>query len=251
MGRLEGRRALVTGGSRGIGAGIATALAKDGADVALTYRRGRDAALELASALSENGVRTTALSCDVTDPDQIARTLAQVDEELGGIDTVVVNAGIASGRETIADIEDRYWLKVIDTNLNGAFYTVKAAIPYLRRGGGGTITTVSSIAADLCGEGGGAYNAAKAALNAVTMTAAREEAANSIRINAVAPGLIDTDMGKMMLRVNGQRLLDGIPLGRLGTVEEIGELVCYLASDAAAWITGKIIRIDGGVCIQP
>jgi 3-oxoacyl-[acyl-carrier protein] reductase len=251
MGTLRGRRALVTGGSRGIGAGIATALAKSGADVAITYRREKRHACELEQKLRAYGIRAVSIRCDVTDLADVEAAFKQADFELGGIDTVVANAGIASGRETIAELEPRYWHKVIDTNLTGAFFTLRTSIPYLRRSTGASITTISSIAADLCGEGGGAYNAAKAALNAITMTAAREEAPNGIRINAIAPGLIDTEMGRMMLSVHGNKLLEGIPLGRLGTADEIGELVCYLAGDSAGWITGKILRIDGGVCIKP
>ncbi len=251
MGKLEGKRVLITGASRGIGVGIAGQFAAAGADVVISYRRKAEEAAAVVQALESAGSRAKALRCEITDPDDVAKLFEQAEAFLGSIDAVIANAGVPSGADTLEHIEPRFWHKVIDTNLSGAFYTLKTAVPYLRKSGRGSITTISSIAADLCGMGGAAYNAAKAGLNALTMTLARELASESIRVNAIAPGLVESDMGNMMLRVHGDALLQSIPLGRIGTPQEIGALAVMLASEEGSWITGKIMRIDGGAVIQP
>ncbi|MFT4570000.1 MAG: NAD(P)-dependent dehydrogenase (short-subunit alcohol dehydrogenase family) [Hyphomicrobiaceae bacterium] len=252
MKSMEGRKAIVTGASRGIGAGIADELAKAGADVVLTYRRKADEAEALAAACAAHGVRAKAIACEVTDFDSVTAAFAAASEFLGSIDTVIANAGVPSGAESVEELEPRWWNKLIDTNLTGAFHTCKVAVPYLRQAGGGVVLTVSSIAADACAANGVAYNCAKAGLNALTMTLAREVAHEKIRVNAIAPGLIATDMGEMLVRVHGEdAMYSGIPLKRMGTPSEIGQMAVYLAADSGAWITGKIFRIDGGSVIQP
>ncbi len=251
MGRLDSKRALVTGASRCIGAGIALELAREGADVVISYRRKAVEALAMVKRLQDAGAKAKAVQCEITDILAVENLFTEAEDFLGGIDTVVANAGIPSGADTLETIESRYWHKVVDTNLSGAFYTLRSAVPCLRRAGGGSITAISSIAADLCGAGGGAYNAAKAGLNAIVMTLAREVAPERIRVNAIAPGLVESDMGDMMLRIHGNALLQTIPLGRIGTPREIGAMIALLASDDGSWITGKIMRIDGGAVIQP
>jgi 3-oxoacyl-[acyl-carrier protein] reductase len=252
MGSMKGRKAVVTGASRGIGAGIADELAKAGADVVLTYRRKGAEAEALAEACAAHGVRARAIACEVTNLESVEAAFAEAADFLGSIDTVIANAGVPSGAERVEDLEPKWWQKLIDTNLTGAFYTCRTAVPHLRKAGGGALLTVSSIAADACAAGGVAYNCAKAGLNALTMTLAREVAGDGIRVNAIAPGLIATDMGEMLVRVHGEEaMFSGIPLRRMGTPSEVGQMAVYLAADSGAWITGKIFRIDGGSVIQP
>ncbi len=251
MGALTGKKAVVTGSSRGIGAGIARSLAEAGADVMITYRRKAKEAEELAGELRALGVRAGVVACDVGDLESTERCFAEAAEFLGGIDSVVANAGIPSGIEPVEELEPKYWHKVLDTNLTGAFHTLRTAIPHLRRAGGGSITTISSIAAQLLAPRGVAYNVAKAGVNALTLTTAREVAKDNIRVNVVAPGLIDTEMGQMVVRIQGDNAFSSIPLGRIGQPRDIGAAVAHLASDAGSWITGQILRVDGGACIQP
>jgi 3-oxoacyl-[acyl-carrier protein] reductase len=245
-GKLEGRRALVTGASRGIGRGIALALADAGADVAIGYRREAQAAESAVKAIEAMGRRAFAFAADVRDAAEVAAMVQQARDALGGLDTVVANAGVPTRYERIEDVDVTYWQRVIDIDLNGVFHTLRAAIPALRDGDGGVILTVSSIAADACGPNGGPYVAAKAAVNALTIVAARENAKHNIRCNVIAPGLIATDMGDGLVAAHGDAIIKSIPMRRMGSPDEVGQLAVYLASDDAAWVTGKVFRIDGG-----
>jgi 3-oxoacyl-[acyl-carrier protein] reductase len=211
MGKLDGRIALVTGGSRGIGRGIALELAREGADVIVNYRKDRDG--------------------DVGKYDQVEALVDEGVRALGGLDVVVANSGVASRPAPVATLSVEEWHRVIDVDLHGVFYTLRATTPRLLERGKGTILVVSSVGADLCTPGGAPYYAAKAGANALTKVLARELAPQKIRVNAIALG---------------EPLLAGIPLGRPGTPEEVGKLAAFLASDDAAFITGKIYRIDGG-----
>ena len=245
-GKLEGRRTLVTGASRGIGRGIALAFADAGADVAIGYRREVAAAEEVVKAIEAKGRRAFAFAADVRDANAVAAMVSGARGALGGLDTVVANAGVPTRYEPIEAIELSYWQRVVDIDLNGVFYTLRAAIPVLREETGGVILTVSSIAADACGPNGGPYVAAKAAVNALTIVAARENAKHNIRCNVIAPGLIATDMGDGLVAAHGDAIVKSIPMRRMGSPDEVGQLAVYLASDDAAWITGKVFRIDGG-----
>ena len=245
-GVLSGRRALVTGGSRGIGRGIALALAQAGADVAIGYRRETEAAAAVVAELGGLGRRGLALAADVRDGAAVAEMVRRAHEGLGGLDVVVANAGVATRFQPLHEVEPSYWHRVLDIDLNGVFHTLHAALPFLRAQRSGVILTVSSIAADACGANGGPYVAAKCAVNGLTKVVARENAALGIRANVIAPGLIATDIADGMLEAHGDRIVQSIPLGRMGTPEECGRLAVYLASDDAAWITGKVFRIDGG-----
>jgi len=245
-GKLEGRRALVTGASRGIGRGIALAFADAGADVAIGYRREIAAAEEVVKAIEAKGRRAFAFAADVRDANAVAAMVSGARDALGGLDTVVANAGVPTRYEPIEAIELSYWQRVVDIDLNGVFYTLRAAIPILRAGDGGVILTVSSVGADMCGANGGAYVASKAAVNALTIMAARENARYNIRCNVIAPGLIATDMGDGLVSAHGEAIVKAIPMQRMGSPDEVGQLAVYLASDDAAWITGEVFRIDGG-----
>jgi NAD(P)-dependent dehydrogenase (short-subunit alcohol dehydrogenase family) len=243
---LEGRRALVTGGSRGIGRGIALAFAEAGADVAIGYRRDHAAAEATVEAIEARGRRARAHAADVRDAQAVGALVRSACEALGGLDIVVANAGVPTRFEPLEQVEVSYWQRVIDIDLNGVFYTVHAALPILQEQGSGVILTVSSIAADLCGGGGGPYVAAKAAVNALTKVVARENAARGIRCNVIAPGLVATDIADGMVSYHGEAIVKAIPMRRMGSVEEVANLAVFLASDEASWITGKVYRLDGG-----
>jgi 3-oxoacyl-[acyl-carrier protein] reductase len=244
--KLEGRRALVTGASRGIGRGIALALADAGADIAIGYRREAQAAEAAVKAIEAKGRRAFAFAADVRDAGAVAAMINDARDALGGLDTVVANAGVPTRYERLEDVDVSYWQRVLDIDLNGVFYTLRAAIPALREENGGVILTISSIAADACGPNGGPYVAAKAAVNALTIVAARENARHNIRCNVIAPGLIATDMGDGLVAAHGEAIVKSIPMQRMGSPDEVGQLAVYLASDDAAWVTGKVFRIDGG-----
>lgn len=245
-GSLEGRRAFVTGGSRGIGRGIAVALARAGADVAIGYRRDDAAAQAAVKEIEAAGARGLAFAADVRDAGAVRASLQAAHEQLGGLDVVVANAGVATRFQPLHEVDPGYWERIIGIDLGGVFNTLHASLPILREQRSGVILTVSSVAADACGAFGGPYVAAKAGVNALTKVIARENAALGIRCNVIAPGLIQTDIADGMVEEHGEAIVKSIPLGRMGTIEEIGALAVYLASDAAAWVTGKVFRIDGG-----
>jgi 3-oxoacyl-[acyl-carrier protein] reductase len=244
--RLEGRRALVTGGSRGIGRAIALAFAAEGADVAIGYRRDEAAAQETCKEIEARGGRSFRRAADVRDAAAVRALVHESRDALGGLDLVVANAGVPTRFEPLEKVEPSYWQRVIDIDLNGVFHTLHAALPILQEQSGGVILTISSVAADLCGPFGGPYVAAKAAVNALTRVIARENAAKGIRCNVIAPGLIATDIADGMVAYHGDAIVKAIPLRRMGSADEVAALAVYLASDDAAWITGEIYRIDGG-----
>ena len=244
--KLEGKCALVTGASRGIGRGIALAFAREGADVAIGYRRDHAAADSAVKEIEALGRRACAIAADVRDAAAVEAMVHGAQEALGALDIVVANAGVPTRHEPLEAVELSYWQRVLDIDLNGVFYTLHAAIPRMREAGGGVILTVSSIAADSCIPNGAPYVAAKAAVNALTTVAARENAKHGIRCNVIAPGLIATDIADGMVAEHGDRIVKVIPLGRMGTADEVGQMAVYLASDDAEWVTGKIFRIDGG-----
>ena len=245
--RLSDRVALVTGGSRGIGRAIALELAREGAHVAVNFRKQADAAADTVRAITDVGRRAVAIQADVSDWTACARMVAEAETALGPLDIVVANGGIASRPGNIVDLPVDEWHRVMNTDLHGCFYTVKAAVGGMIARKRGVILTLSSVGADRCAPGGAPYYTAKAGVNALTRTLANEVAAHGVRVNAIAPGVVLSDMGERMVRAVGPQLVTGIPLGRAGQPEEIGKLAAFLASDDAAWITGKIYRIDGGV----
>ncbi len=246
LARLDGKHALVTGASRGIGRGIALALADAGADVAIGYRREREAALATVKEIEARGRRGFAFAADVRDAAAVEAMVKGAAHALGSLDVVVANAGVATRFEPVHEVEIGYWQRILDTDLSGVFYTLHAALPILREQRSGVLLTISSIAADACGANGGPYVAAKAAVNALTTVVARENAALGIRANVIAPGLVRTDIADELLEFHGEAMLKSIPLGRIGTPEDVGSLAVFLASDDAAWITGEVFRIDGG-----
>ena len=247
MGKLDGQVALITGASRGIGRGIALEMARQGADVVVNYRKDKVAAEETAAEVRAIGRRAAVGEADVGDFDAVVHLVDSASRALGGIDIVVANSGVASRPGPIATMDPKEWHRVMSVDLHGAFYTCRAAVPKLLERKSGCVILISSVGADLCGPFGAPYYAAKAGVNALTKVLARELAPDGIRVNAIAPGFVTSDMGERMAKALGEEtLLSGIPLRRAGTPEEIGKLAAFLASADASWITGKIYRIDGG-----
>lgn len=248
MGKLDGKTALVTGGGRGIGRGIALEFAREGADVAVNYRRDQDAAAATVRDIQALGRRAIALQADVSQWDPVSAMVAKAVEFLGGLDIAVANSGVASRFQTVADLEPAEWRRVTATDLDGAFHTAKAVIPHVvsRKG---VVLFVSSVGADMAAAGGAPYHAAKAGVNTLTRVLAKEVASQGVRVNCIAPGLVKSDMGNRLLDFFGAALIQTIPLGRAGEPADIGRAAVFLASDDAAWITGKILRVDGGACM--
>jgi len=246
VGKLDGKTALVTGGGRGIGRGIVLEFAREGADVAINYRRDREAAERTAEEVRTLGRRAVVLQADVGDREAVDAIVAEAVASLGGLDIAVANSGVAARVAPVAQVDPAEWRRVLTTDLDGAFWTARAAIPQViaRKG---VILFISSIGADMAGAGGAPYHVAKAGVNALTKVLAREVASAGVRVNGIAPGLVRSDMGERLLRFHGDAVLKGIPLGRAGEPVDIGRAAVFLASDDAGWITGKILRIDGGV----
>jgi 3-oxoacyl-[acyl-carrier protein] reductase len=246
LGKLEKKFALVTGGSRGIGRGIALELAREGSTVAVNYRRDEAAARETVERISALGSRAVAVQADVSDWPAVKEMVAEVLEQFGQLDIVVANSGVASRVQSVWDLEVDHWHKVIGVDLHGAFYTCKATAKHLVDRRSGSIILISSIGADACHPFGAPYYVAKAGVNALTKTLAKECAPAGVRVNCIAPGLIHSDMGDRLIEHYGDMVMSGIPLGRAGYPQDIGKAAAFLASDDANFITGKILRIDGG-----
>jgi 3-oxoacyl-[acyl-carrier protein] reductase len=240
--------ALVTGASRGIGAAIAETLARAGFDVAVGYASDATGAANTVAAVQALGQRGIALQADVADDAQAAELVEAAEAELGSLDAVVLNAGITrDGLFVRMSTED--WRAVIDTNLSGAFYVSRAAVRGMLRRRAGTIVAVSSIVG-LTGNAGQAnYAAAKAGMIGMVKSLAKEVGGRGIRVNAVAPGYIATDMTADLGDDQRDWILAGTPLGRLGTPGDVAAAVAFLCSDDAAFITGSVIRVDGGLGI--
>ncbi len=245
---LQNKTALITGASRGIGRAIAEKFAAAGANVALIYAGNDAAANETMATVQSLGVKAKAYRCDVADFAATAATVAAVLEEFGGVDILVNNAGIVRDNLLLSMSEEDFDA-VVGVNLKGAFNTTRHLYQHFMRKRRGRIVNISSVVG-LCGNAGQAnYAAAKAGLVGLTKSTARELASRGITCNAIAPGYIASDMTDTLSEPVKQKALACIPAGRMGTPAEVAELACFLASDAAAYITGEVIRVDGGMCI--
>jgi 3-oxoacyl-[acyl-carrier protein] reductase len=248
VGRLDGKTALVTGGGRGIGRGIALEFAREGADVAVNYRRDQAAADATVRDIEALGRRAVAVQGDVSDWAQVERMVTQAVDFLGGLDVAVANSGVASRFQTVAELDPKEWRRVTGTDLDGAFFTAKAVVPHVRARKG-VVLFISSVGADMAAAGGAPYHASKAAVNVLTRVLAKELASDGVRVNCIAPGLVRSDMGNKLIGFFGEGLVQTIPLGRAGEPADIGRAAVFFASADGAWITGKILRVDGGACM--
>ena len=250
MSMLEGKVALVTGASRGIGAGTALVLARYGADVAVNYLRSRERAEEVCERIRGLGRRAELVQADVTDAQAITRMVAEVEQTLGPIDILVNNAGHNPLR-SILEISEEDWDWVLNLNLKSYFLCTKAVLPGMVERGEGRIINVTSIS----GQRGGLscdvdYSAAKAGIMGFTRALARWAAPQGVLVNAIAPGYIKTEHLRQRTSPDRlARLRETIPLQRLGTPEEIGEVVAFLAGPGGSYIVGEVISVNGGVHI--
>jgi 3-oxoacyl-[acyl-carrier protein] reductase len=246
---LSGKVALVTGGSQGIGAQIARGLHSAGADLVINYPETADGGtLRDAQGLAEslNAARASSASiapADVREPEAVAAMMQAVQNDRGGLDILVNNAGILRDR-TIAKMSLQEWREVIDVNLSGVFHACKFGLEVMREGG--CIVNLSSLSAEAGFIGQANYAAAKAGVRALTRVLSRECAWRSIRVNAVAPGLIDTPMTAAIPEAARTRMRDQIPWGRLGRPEEVAHAVLFLCSPLASYINGQTLKVDGG-----
>ena len=242
---LKGKVAVVTGASRGIGAAVAKKLASLGVDLALIYA-GNDALAEAAAAdCRALGVRAEAYRCDVSDGEAVKETVAKIKAELGGVQLLVNNAGITRDG-LVATMKEADFDEVLDVNLKGAFHMIRHCSGLMLRAKYGRIVNISSVAGLMGNPGQANYAAAKAGLIGLTKTTAKELASRGITVNAVAPGLIDTDMTRS-LGLAEDALRAAIPLGRAGKAEEVADAVAFLLQ--ADYITGVVLRVDGGMAM--
>lgn len=243
---LNGKTALVTGASRGIGRAIALRLAEDGANVAVIYAGSADKAKAVVNEITALGVNAKAYRCNVADSAAVNETVKAVTNDLGKIDILVNNAGITRDGLMLR-MKDENFDAVLDTNLKGAFNMIRACYSGFIRKKSGRIINISSVSGIMGNAGQANYSASKAGVIGLTKSVARELASRGITCNAVAPGFIQTDMTENL--GDNNPLLNSIPLGRMGKPEDIAAAVAFLASDSAAYITGEVLKVDGGLAI--
>ena len=237
--------ALITGSSRGIGRAEAITLARDGYAVCVNCVEREDKAQELVDMLRSNGCETMWYKADVADSTAVKQMVAAIEEKLGAVTLLVNNAGIAK-QCLFQDMSEDYWRHIFDVNLNGAFNTIHAVLPNMLHEHSGCIINTSSIWGQHGASCEVAYSATKHAIIGLTRSLAQELAPTNIRVNCVAPGVIDTDMVQVLGEETLAALAGDTPVGRLGRPEDIAEIVSFLASDAASFITGQVITSDGG-----
>ncbi len=246
---LSGKAAVITGASRGIGRAIALRLAAQGADVAFSYRGNKAAANETKAGIERLGRRALAVQGDVSDPESADALIKAALEAFGKVDILVNNAGITRD-DLIMRMSIDDWRSVLETNLFGAFYAIKAVTRPMLKAKGGRIVNITSVSGQAGQTGQANYSSAKAGLIGLTKATARELASRNITCNAVAPGFVLTELTKDLPENLQAQLTDRTPLGRFGTVEEIANAVAFLVSDDAAFITGQVLAVDGGLVMM-
>ncbi|WP_019819301.1 3-oxoacyl-[acyl-carrier-protein] reductase [Saccharomonospora saliphila] len=244
----DNRVALVTGGSRGIGRACVLRLASDGYDVAFAYRSNEEAANEVTTLASEHGGTVRAFRAEMADADEVRGMVQRVTDELGAVDVLVTSAGITRDNPLVM-MNDEDWHAVLDVNLDGVYHTCRAVIFEMMKRGRGSIVNLSSVA----GVHGNAtqtnYSAAKAGIIGFSKALAKESGRYGIRVNVVAPGFVDTDMTAGLSEQVRQKSLASVPLRRFGTADEVADLVSFVSSDRAAYVTGSVLHVDGGITL--
>jgi 3-oxoacyl-[acyl-carrier protein] reductase len=246
---LSGKAAVVTGGSRGIGKAIALRLAQQGADICFSYRGNAEAAAATQHEIEALGRRCVAVQADVTAPEAAEALVKAALDAFGKVDILINNAGITRD-DLIMRMKPQDWRDVLETNLFGAFWTLKAVTRPMLRAKSGRIINITSVSGQAGQMGQANYSSAKAGLIGLTKASARELGSRGITVNAVAPGFVLTELTQGLADEWKQRINEQTPLGRFGTVEEVAYAVAFLASDEAAYITGQVLAVDGGLVMM-
>lgn len=244
--QLDGKVVLVTGGIRGIGRAITESCAHAGAKVIATYVSSESAAQDFVGSFQAKGLRVQAYKLDVRDPKSIEETIGMIEQEHGSINVLVNNAGVVKDNLAMS-MEDAEWNEVIDTNLGGSFRVTRAVARQMVRARRGSIINISSVAASRPGRGQANYAASKGGLESMTKALAVELSTKNIRVNAIAPGVIETEMSREVREAAGEKILESVLLKRFGTPNDIAAMAVFLASDLGSYITGEVIHIDGGL----